>query len=154
MNARKVFDLILRGLGLLLAFATTAVSAAPKTTDSAKVTTSLAPEGGRMIIDAQGVPPPPPLFFSAAVEQAMRLAPAEITSELKLKLHVLQGKPEVMTVGLSGDGEVVEVSGKNLRDWSVRQAAGPPTPESPAPFPSAPRAAPSLTTDWPCQTKP
>jgi len=124
MNARKVFDLILRGLGLLLAFATTAVSAAPKTTDSAKVTTSLAPEGGRMIIDAQGVPPPPPLFFSAAVEQAMRLAPAEITSELKLKLHVLQGKPEVMTVGLSGDGEVVEVSGKNLRDWSVRQAAG------------------------------
>jgi hypothetical protein len=46
---------------------------------------------------------------------------AEIGGELRLKLHVVQGRPEVLSLGLSGDGEVVDVSGQGLRDWSVRQ---------------------------------
>ncbi len=127
MNARTLSQNFARWLGILLTLTATVVLAAPvapKTSDTAKVTTTLAPESGRMIIDAQGVPPPPPLFFSAWSEQSVRLAPAEIAGEIRLKLHVLQGRPEVLTVGLSGDGEVVEVSGKNLRDWSVRQGVG------------------------------
>ena len=78
-----------------------------------------------MIIDAKGVPPPPPLFFSATVEQTVRLGLTEITGEARVKLHVIQGKPEMLTLGLSGDGEIVDVSGKGLLDWSVRQATGP-----------------------------
>ena len=62
------------------------------------------------------------LFFSATVDQTIRLGSTEITSEAHVKLHILQGKPEVLTLGLSGDGEVVDVSGKGLLDWSVRQS--------------------------------
>jgi hypothetical protein len=97
--------------------------AAPKPdTDAAKVTTTLTPESGRMIIDAKGVPPPPPLFFSATVDQTVRLGLTEITGEARVKIHILQGKPEKLTLGLSGDGEVTDVSGKGLLDWSVRQS--------------------------------
>ena len=93
--------------------------------DSAKVSAALTPEGGRIVVEAQGVPPVVPLFFSAAVDQSVRLGRAEVAGEMRLKLHVLQGRPEMLTLGLSGDGEVIGVSGKGLRDWSVRQGLGP-----------------------------
>ncbi|HWA24504.1 MAG TPA: hypothetical protein VG734_02435 [Lacunisphaera sp.] len=116
--ARRVIVLLAAAfVGALSGFA--ASKPAPET---AKVTTALSPEIGHMIIDAKGVPPPPPLFFSATVDQTTRLGLAEITGEARVKLHVLQGKPEVLTLGLSGDGEIFEVTGKGLRDWSVRQS--------------------------------
>ena len=81
------------------------------------------PEGGRIVIEGVGVPPPAPLFFSATAEHTIRLGVAEITGEVRLKLHVVQGRPEVLTLGLSGDGGVVGVAGLGLRDWAVRQGA-------------------------------
>ena len=127
MNARTLFQISARRLGLFLTLAATvafATPVAPKPTDTAKVTSTLTPEGGRMVIDARGVPPPPPLFFSAAVDQTVQLTATEMSGEAKVKLHILQGKPEVLTIGLSGEGDVVEVTGRNLHDWSVRQDAG------------------------------
>ena len=127
MNARTLFQINARRLGLFLTLAATvafATPVAPKPTDTAKVTSTLTPEGGRMVIDARGVPPPPPLFFSAAVDQTVQLTATEMSGEAKVKLHILQGKPEVLTIGLSGEGDVVEVTGRNLHDWSVRQDAG------------------------------
>ncbi len=93
--------------------------------DNAKVSAALTPEGGRIVVEAHGVPPPPPLFFSARVDQTVRLGRAEVSGEMRIRLHVLQGRPEVLTLGLSGDGEVVEVTGNGLRDWAVRQGLGP-----------------------------
>ncbi|HLP01705.1 MAG TPA: hypothetical protein VK163_06750, partial [Opitutaceae bacterium] len=104
-----------------------ALAAAPKPADIAKAATTLTPEAGRIVVDVQGVPPAAPLFFSAVADQTVRLAAAEITGELRLKLHLVQGKPEVLSVGLSGEGEVTEVlglSGTNLVSWSVRQLPG------------------------------
>ncbi|MEO7414348.1 MAG: glycosyltransferase family 87 protein [Opitutaceae bacterium] len=98
-------------------------AAAPKS-DAAKVSAALTPDGGRIVIETSGLPPPPPLFFSANVDQSIRLGAAEITGELKLKIQIIQGKPEVIALGLSGDGEIVSVSGKGLRDWAVRQGTG------------------------------
>ena len=119
------------GLGkpaaLLAAFlgASCALAAADRNAaDSAKVSATLTPEGGRIVVEAQGMPPAVPLFFSAAVDQTVRLGRAEIAGETRLRLHVIQGRPEVLTLGLSGDGEVIEVSGKGLLDWSVRQGLG------------------------------
>src|SRR5688572_14073425 len=108
---------------LLLALASpfAAIGAAA---DNARVTTALTPDGGRIILEARGVPPPAPFFFSASLEQIVRLSAAEITGEMRVKIHVVQGRPEVITLGLSGDGEVAEVSGSGLRDWSVRQGSG------------------------------
>ena len=93
--------------------------------------------------------PKAPLFFSATAEQTVKLGVAEITGEVQLKLHVVQGRPEVLTLGLSGDGDVIEVSGAKLRDWSVRQGSGASSDERfldlhPAlPTPTAPQANPT-----------
>jgi len=110
----------------LAALAGAAGSPAPAKTEAgdANVSAALTPEGGRIVVEAHGVPPPAPLFFSAEADQTVRLGMAEVRGEIRLRLHVLQGRPEVLTIGLSGDGEVVEVSGSGLRDWSVRQGAG------------------------------
>jgi hypothetical protein len=94
----------------------------------AHVSTALTPDGGHIVVEAHGVPPPAPLFFSATADETALLGLAEITGEIHLSLRVLQGRPEVLTLGLSGDGDVVDVDGAGLRDWSVRQvprAGGP-----------------------------
>lgn len=92
--------------------------------DNARVSTALAPDSGHLVIEARGVPPPAPVFFSAMVDQRVTLTPAEISSALNVKLHLVQGRPEVVSLGLSGDGEVIDVAGAGLRDWSVRQGVG------------------------------
>ena len=101
-----------------------ALVAAPKPADTAKTSATLTPEGGRIVVDVQGVPPAVPLFFSVAAEQTVRLSSAEIAGELRLKLHVVQGKPEVLSLGLNGEGEIAEVAGAGLASWAVRQVPG------------------------------
>jgi len=118
---RKPLFRRLRNLfAVALAGASVALAAGDKSAaDSAKVSAALTPGGGRIVVEAQGVPPAVPLFFSASADQTIRVGRAEIAGEMRLKLHVVQGRPEVLTLGLSGDGEVTDVSGKGLRDWSV-----------------------------------
>ena len=60
-----------------------ALVAAPKPADTAKTSATLTPEGGRIVVDVQGVPPAVPLFFSVAAEQTVRLSSAEIAGELR-----------------------------------------------------------------------
>ena len=123
-SARRRFRFPLAAALLALAGA---LVAAPKPADTAKSTATLTPDGGRIVVDVQGVPPAVPLFFSATADQTVRLAPAEVTSELRLKLHLVQGKPEVLSLGLVGDGEVTEVAGLSgtlLNSWGVRQGPG------------------------------
>jgi hypothetical protein len=92
---------------------------------AAPVTTEFTPgAGGKIVVEATGVPPAAPLFFTASAEQVVKLGLTEITGEVKLSLRVVQGKPEVLTLGLTGDGDVVSVAGVGLRDWSVRQGTG------------------------------
>jgi hypothetical protein len=103
--------------------AATAFGAAAKS-DSATISTALKPDGGRIVIETSGLPPPAPLFFSATIDHMIRLGAAEITGEVKVKIQIVQGRPEVLSLGISGDGEIVSVVGKGLRDWSVRQGTG------------------------------
>ncbi len=98
-----------------------AARAEPATADNATMSAGLAPEGGKIVVEARGLQPKAPLFFSATVENMVRVSPAEVSGEMKIKLTVLQGRPEVLTLGLSGSGEVIEVSGSGLRDWAVRE---------------------------------
>ena len=92
---------------------------------AAPVTTEFTPgAGGKIVVEATGVPPEAPLFFTASAEQIVKLGLTEIRGEAKLSVRVVQGKPEVLTLGLTGDGEVVSVAGIGLRDWSVRQGTG------------------------------
>lgn len=68
----------------------------------------------------QPTPKEAPLFFSATAAVTARVGLADVTSEQQLGFHVLQGRPEVLTLGLSGAGEIVGVTGDGLRDWSLR----------------------------------
>lgn len=63
-----------------------------------------------------------PLFFSATAEVNARVGLETVTSEQKIIFRIHQGKAETLTLGLGGAGEVTEVSGAGLRDWSVRVA--------------------------------
>jgi hypothetical protein len=116
---RRIVLLALSALG-----GAAALSAADPEPDGARVSAGLTPEGGRILVEAKGVPAPVPLFFTAAVDESVRLGTDEIAGEMRLRLHVVQGRPEALSLGLSGDGDVTEVSGAGLRDWSVRQASG------------------------------
>ena len=68
----------------------------------------------------QAVPKEAPLFFSASAAVAARMGLADVTSEQQLVLRVHQGRPEVLSLGLSSAGEIVSVTGDGLRDWSLR----------------------------------
>jgi len=61
-----------------------------------------------------------PLFFSAVAEVNAQVNLEEVTSEQKISFRIHQGKAETLTLALSGPGEITEVTGAGLRDWSLR----------------------------------
>ncbi len=117
----RLFFLVL--LSILACLPIPAFAQTEARADRASVSAQLAAADGHLIVEAHGVPPKPPLFFSATAENTLRLGADEITGEITLAIRIVQGRPEVITLGLSG-GEVVAVKGEGLRDWSVRQADG------------------------------
>ena len=92
--------------------------------DAARISTTSNAEGGRIVVEVEGPEPEVPLFFSATADHVINLDAEEIVTGIQLNLRVVQGKPEVFTLGLSGDGEIVTVTGAGLRDWAVRQESG------------------------------
>jgi hypothetical protein len=118
MNLPRPIRILLCGAACL------AAGAATDAADSggAKVSTELTPDGGQIVVEAHGLPPKAPVFFSANADETVHLALDAVTAEIRLSVRVLQGKPDVLSLGLSGDGEIVGVDGPGLRDWSVRQA--------------------------------
>lgn len=127
MNAPSSVWRLVRRLGVLLAFSTAGIAVslgAVARPDATKPATTLPAEGGRIVIETPAPPTPPPLFFSATAEHAILLGAGEITGEVKVKLHIVQGQPETLALGITGDGEIVDVSGIGLKDWAVRQGTG------------------------------
>jgi hypothetical protein len=61
-----------------------------------------------------------PLFFSADADVHFQVGLQEITSEQTLHFRILQGKAETLTLDLTGDGDVISVTGEGLRDWAIR----------------------------------
>ena len=94
-------------------------------------------EEGESVFEATGVPgvqillgdgthplrigAKPKLFYTAVAESEISLSSRLIEQVVKLSITVVQGKPNVLTFGLSGSGEVVGVDGEKVRAWSVRQ---------------------------------
>ncbi|MCF7733041.1 MAG: hypothetical protein K9N23_15235 [Akkermansiaceae bacterium] len=64
-----------------------------------------------------------PLFFSASADVRAHVSLTEATTEQDLAFRIHQGKPELLSVALGGAGEVLEVTGEGLKDWSVRMTA-------------------------------
>jgi hypothetical protein len=109
---------------LALVFGTGAVQGFAARADAARVSASPTDEGGRIVVEVEGVEPDVPVFFSAVAEQSITLGVDALTGETSIHLSIVQGVPEILTLGLSGDGEVYEVAGLGIRDWSIRQGQG------------------------------
>lgn len=92
--------------------------------DRAHLAATPTEEGGRITVEVEGVEPEVPVFFSAEVEQTVSLGPDTVSGLIRVRLKVVQGVAEVLTLGLSGDGEVVDVAGPQLRHWSIRHGSG------------------------------
>ena len=77
-------------------------------------------KGPLVLMPWQPTPKEAPLFFSATAAVTARVGLADVTSEQQLTFRVLQGRPEVLSLGLSGAGDIIAVTGDGLRDWSLR----------------------------------
>ncbi|WP_193213353.1 hypothetical protein [Luteolibacter marinus] len=66
---------------------------------------------------------PVPLFFSAETGTVIQAGTGRVDETITAKLRVHQGRPEVMSLGLTGEGEVTGVTGEGLKTWTVRREA-------------------------------
>jgi len=84
--------------------------------------TALFAQQERIILVPEKVATPPPLFFSASAKVKAHATLERVTSNQDITFTIVQGKPETLSLSLSGDGEIVSVTGDNLRDWAIRVA--------------------------------
>ncbi|MEO5915475.1 MAG: hypothetical protein ABIS50_14675 [Luteolibacter sp.] len=80
------------------------------------------PDDRVVLVPLGKAPKEAPLFFSATADVLARASLIQISSEQKIDFRILQGKPETLSLGLTGSGDVMSVTGDGLRDWSVRVA--------------------------------
>ena len=65
----------------------------------------------------------PPLIYTVQSQARVQIEPKSVTQACELKARVFQGKLKELALALRGDGEVSQVTGENLRDWSLRVVA-------------------------------
>jgi hypothetical protein len=63
------------------------------------------------------------LIFATTVQHLVKPAKDKITHQLALTFDILQGKAEEMPLTIAGEGEIKQVTGEALQDWSIRQEA-------------------------------
>ncbi len=80
------------------------------------------PDDRVILVPLGKAPKEAPLFFSASADVQVQVGLEAITSEQQIDFKIHQGKPETLTLALTGQGEVISVTGQGLRDWSVRVA--------------------------------
>ncbi len=78
---------------------------------------------GAITLTAKGTLPKPPLFFTADVHPIASITAKAITQQITLNLKVHQGRPELLTLEVKGEGEITLVTGGGLTDWAVRTSA-------------------------------
>ncbi|MCW1886951.1 hypothetical protein OKA04_19585 [Luteolibacter flavescens] len=66
---------------------------------------------------------PVPLFFSAQTDTVIKAGIDRIEETITAKLRVHQGRPEILSIGLTGTGEITGVAGPGLKTWTVRREA-------------------------------
>ena len=76
---------------------------------------------GKIIIHTHGDLPDPPVFFTASSSAEVHVGLQRIEQDIHLKIRVIQGKADIVSLGLNGQGTVVGVESPHLRSWAVRQ---------------------------------
>lgn len=62
-------------------------------------------------------------IYSATVHDRIRVSATALSQQLTLNVQAIEGDLRELAFPMSGKGEVLEVTGENLEDWSVRWGA-------------------------------
>ena len=63
-------------------------------------------------------------IYGTALQHSIRVTRDKLNHIFKVKVDAIEGGLREIVLALSGEGDVKQVSGEGLEDWSVRQAAG------------------------------
>ena len=78
----------------------------------------------RLVIEAQLHPLPgdqEKVLYATAVQHSIKVTADQLEHSIALTLDILQGQPTELTFAIQGAGEIRQVTGPSLQDWSVRQ---------------------------------
>ena len=62
-------------------------------------------------------------IFSTAINQSVKVTRDKITSQFTVAIEILQGEPKELPLTIAGEGEIKQVTGDALEDWSIRRGA-------------------------------
>ena len=89
--------------------------------NKASINSSIGSDGtGTIIVEARGQLPEPEVLYTASANATVNVGLERVRQVIDLNAKVIQGKAEILSFGIRGDGEVTEVVGKNLLSWAVR----------------------------------
>src|ERR1035438_5213912 len=60
-------------------------------------------------------------IFATALEHSIKITPEKLTDSIFATLDILEGEPKELPFTITGEGEIRQVTGEALLDWSVRQ---------------------------------
>ena len=63
------------------------------------------------------------LIFSTTLQHSIKATRDKLTHNIAVTLDILQGDPKELPLTISGEGEIKQVTGEALQDWSIRQEA-------------------------------
>lgn len=72
------------------------------------------------IIVHPGRSKPPVLLYSASLRADVTLREQVVEQSVALQLRIIQGTTGTVRLGLSGDGDVIDVQGESIAAWAVR----------------------------------
>ena len=111
--------------GLVASVAALILSAAALAQEDVKATLKTGENGGgSLIVEARGIPPKAPLFFTASSEQIVTVTSDAVRQNVSVHYKKLQGGDEVMSLVLKHKTDIKSVTGKGLKEWSVREVNG------------------------------
>jgi len=64
------------------------------------------------------------VLFATAIQHSLLITREKHTHTINAVLDILRGEPTELPLIINGQGEIKEVTGANLQDWSVRQENG------------------------------
>jgi hypothetical protein len=60
-------------------------------------------------------------IFAAAIQHSIHASRGKLSHSIRVGIDVLQGEPKEIALVLTGEGDVKQVTGEHVLDWSVRQ---------------------------------
>jgi hypothetical protein len=61
------------------------------------------------------------LIYATSLQHSIKVAPNQLTNVITTTIDILQGDPKELLLAIAGDGEIRQVTGAALQDWSIRQ---------------------------------